>query len=135
MNDCYPLIVINCNCGKSYDTTWHTGLAVHEMRYDRSEPQVFSPTELERKCCPGLMAPGGAENYGVEVPYALSVSDITDPLVLTLFVCPNCGASHIVLLDGRHRLYRALTEKHSVLYGITLNGWYMVSCEEKGVVA
>lgn len=113
-NDMYLHIVIFCQCGRVHYTQWHDNLATHEVqrgRCGRLSVQFYSTSELEQKCCPDIATPDGIEFYYVNVEHALTCSDVHyDPVLLTTFTCDKCEEKHLILLDGRHRLYRAVVE-------------------------
>jgi hypothetical protein len=131
--DNYLQVVTFCQCGRVYCTEWQDHLAKRELRYDRPPLQEISTSKLEQKCCPDITTPQGIEYYWVNTEYALRYSDLEEPVLITTFTCPGCGEDHPILLDGRHRLYRALMEGQSCLPAYHMGEGYECSCTERSV--
>lgn len=127
----YLQTAIVCKCGAMYCLEYDDHLAKHELRWEKPDIQTVDTLELETKCCPGMSTAEGMKFYWIDTEYALTQSDLNDPILMTTFACPSCGTDHPVLLDGHHRMYRALVENKPSLPTHLMSGNYNVSCTKR----
>jgi hypothetical protein len=85
------------------------------------------PVPAWARACGLARDPGGASGFGpdqsLDRAYAMT-TDLAEPLIIAAVPLPSLSAAYNVLLDGRHRLYRAYVE------GIaSLPGWALTDDE------